>query len=347
MIPNRYNIIYRMWRVVLLSVLLGAVSSIPVELETGASNDRYAESADLAVPVKAVRHGDDDHTHEPATEEDIQLSMDEIAAQLISDPLAAKDNVAGNTPPEGIEVITEGQAKVVVDHIKGLLSDIYTNSIVRGETQEDISVKSEMVEETVTENQEAGKEPTILELFSHLDQNTVHDKESLLSIIQEFTTNSLVTDDFKSAPTTPNLFIFQDLDTTTTTTTTTTAQPVVRDVTTTTTTTPTTTRRTTTTTTTTTTSTAPAPQPTPPTVFNLIDRGFGGIFSGLGNVASTIFTGRPLFNEGGDQDQSQQSNPWFIFGRKKRDVADSSPSYAAAARDRVTAHQIFQKFRQE
>ena len=36
------------------------------------------------------RHGDPDHTHKPATEEELKLSMKEIAAQLISDPLAAK-----------------------------------------------------------------------------------------------------------------------------------------------------------------------------------------------------------------------------------------------------------------
>ena len=43
------------------------------------------------VAEKATRHSDhgDDHTHKPATEEDIKMSMEEITAQLIQDPLMA------------------------------------------------------------------------------------------------------------------------------------------------------------------------------------------------------------------------------------------------------------------
>lgn len=329
----------RMRGVIVLAAILATVSSIPVDVDTGVSNDRYG------------RHGDADHTHKPATEEELQLSMEEIAAQLISDPLTAKDNVASNTPPEGIEAITEGQAKVVVDHIKGLLSDIYTNSVVDGEIQEEEKTEKPEYLDVVKNNEEKQgdkKEPTILELFSHLDQNTVHDKESLLSIIQDFTTDSPVTDDGKSTTTTPNLFIFQDLDTTTTeattttTTTTTAAEPVTRAVTTTTTTTTTTTESTTTT------STTPRPQPTPPTLLKLVDQSFGGIFSGLGNVASTILTGRPFFAEG---IEGQASNSWLPFGRKKRDVTDNaavrSMENERYAREKVSAHQIFQKFREE
>lgn len=327
--------------VIVLAAILATVASIPVDVDTGVSNDRYG------------RHGDPDHTHKPVTEEELKLSMEEIAAQLISDPLAAKDNVASNIPPEGIEAITEGQAKVVVDHIKGLLSDIYTNSVVDGEIQEEEETEKPEYLDVVKANEEKQgdeKEPTILELFSHLDQNTVHDKESLLSIIQDFTTESPATDDGKSTTTTPNLFIFQDLDTTTTeetttttTTTTTAAEPVTRAATTT-----TTTSTTTTTVTTTTASTTPRPPPTPPTLLKLVDQSFGGIFSGIGNVASTILTGRPFFAEG---IEGQASNNWLPFGRKKRDVSD----YTAIRRlesdryttGKVSAHQIFQKFREE
>jgi len=324
---------------IVLIVLLGTASSIPVELESS-SNIRYDET-ETALPDKSTRHSDHDdkHTHQHATQEDIKMSMEEITAQLMNDPLISIDDVAGNTPPDGIEAITEGQAKVVVDHIKGLLSDIYTNSVVQGEKEEmNVEYKTEVVEldNKTEENQVTTQQPTILEFFSHLQQDTIHDKESLLSILQDFTTNMPDSDETKSSTSTPSLFIFQDLDTTTVKAT---AEADVRDASTTTTTT-TTTRRTTrrnTTTTTTTTSTTPRPQPTPPTVFKIVDQSFGGVFSGFGNLASTIFLGRPLFGEGGDE----QQNNW-LFGRKRREVSDYS-----ATRDEVTAHQIFQKFRKE
>jgi len=295
--------------------LLGTVLSVPVELELSAKSDRSG------------RHNDDEgHTHKPATEEDLKLSVDEIAAQLINDPPV--ESVAGNSPPTGIEAITEGQAKVVVDHIKGLLSDIYTNSLVDETITEEGEYASDLGETTTTH------EPTILEVFSHLEQNSVHDKESLLSIIQEFTTRASQADvktGESDENSTPSIFVLEQSDNKIAIS----QQDLVRATTTTT----TTTTQSTTTTTTTTTTTRPTPQPTPPGVMKIIDQSFGGVFSGLGNMASVLFTGRPLFGEG---QQQQPANNWFPFGRKKRDLRDEE----GQSQD-LSGKQIFNKFREE
>ena len=71
---------------------------------------------------------------------------------------------------------TENQAKVV-DHIKGLLSDIVTNTIVDDGEDKDMYIVDMKSEDALNNT------PTILQTVFNLDSNTIKDKESFIKVI--------------------------------------------------------------------------------------------------------------------------------------------------------------------
>merc|ERR1711936_471350 len=99
---------------------------------------------------------------------DMENSISNIAAQLLLDEPASLEKL-----PK-LESNTENQAKVV-DHIKGLLSDIVTNTIVDDEAHSKHKGGVNM------------KTPTILQTVFSLDSNTIKDKESFIKVINKMT----------------------------------------------------------------------------------------------------------------------------------------------------------------
>ena len=150
----------------------------------------------------SARHNDGTkHEHTSLTEDEVNLSISNIAAQLLSNPpegSVASDNVEN----PNYEPHTENQAKVV-DHIKGLLNDIVTNTLVDGETEDKlfvVNMQSDEKNAKPTENPPFT--PTILQTMYSLDSNTIKDKETIVKIINSMKANEkAVEGDIKEATT--------------------------------------------------------------------------------------------------------------------------------------------------
>ena len=134
------------------------------------------------------RHSDGtEHEHTSLTEDEVNLSISNIAAQLLSDP--PEGSVASAAENPNYQPHTENQAKVV-DHIKGLLNDIVTNTLVDGESEDKLFVvdmQSEEKNARPTEN--TPFTPTILQTMYSLDTNTIKDKETIVKIINSMKAN--------------------------------------------------------------------------------------------------------------------------------------------------------------
>ena len=158
--------------------------------------------------IISARHNDGTkHEHKVLTEDEVNLSISNIAAQLLSNPpegSVASDNVENRD----YEPHTENQAKVV-DHIKGLLNDIVTNTLVDGETDDKLFVVNMQSEDEKnakpTEN--TPFTPTILQTMYSLDSNTIKDKETIVKIIKSMKANEkAVEGDIKEATTYVSIF---------------------------------------------------------------------------------------------------------------------------------------------
>jgi len=134
------------------------------------------------------RHSDGtEHEHTPLTEDEVNLSISNIAAQLLSDP--PEGSVASADENPNYQPHTENQAKVV-DHIKGLLNDIVSNTLVDGDSEDKLFVvdmQSEEKNAKPTEN--TPFTPTILQTMYSLDTNTIKDKETIVKIINSMKAN--------------------------------------------------------------------------------------------------------------------------------------------------------------
>ena len=256
---------------------------------------------------------------------------------------------------------TENQAKVV-DHIKGLLSDIVTNTIV-DDGEDNSMYMVDMKSDDVIKNT-----PTILQTVFNLDSNTIKDKESFIKVINEMkkrekeTTLTVDTTTYNSVfenvgkdvvksgvmekqsildqyievyddvnddnDDTSTSVVVKSVDTTTvssTTSSTTTSSTTTSSSTTSTSTTPTTTAATTTTPATTTTTKAPTLLER---AGSIVTGGIGGIFNGFANVGQAI--------------TQATSNFWIPIqlGRKKRGIED----IADVVKSQITSKDIFMNF---
>ena len=237
---------------------------------------------------------------------------------------------------------TENQAKVV-DHIKGLLNDIVTNTLVDGDNEDKVflvDMKPGMPGTNSTDI--TGFTPTILQTMFSLDSNTIKDKETIVKIINGMKANEKASAGIDSQSTT-YVSVFEttekpSVDESTKTETDESTEKVMLDgdilgqyiaaydesdmddnaavksvtTSTTTTTTATTTAKTTTrTTTSTTTSTTTTTTPVP-TIFeragSFVSGGIGDFVNGLSNMGSIL---------------SQATQPfWVPLGRKKREAGE-------------------------
>ena len=255
---------------------------------------------------------------------------------------------------------TENQAKVV-DHIKGLLSDIVTNTIVDDGEDKDMYIVDMKSEDTLNNT------PTILQTVFNLDSNTIKDKESFIKVInamkkrEKETTQTVDTTTYISVfennqkknaekdlvksgsmekqsildqyievydeanddnEDTSTSLVLKSADTTTTASTTSS-----------TTTSSTTTSSTTTSTSTTPTTTASTTTTTQePTLIeragNIVTGGIGGIFNGFANIGQAI--------------NQATSNFWIPIqlGRKKRGIED----IADVVKSQITSKDVFMNF---
>jgi len=279
-------------------------------------------------------------------------SISDIAAQLLDEePEISMDE--GNTN-------TENQAKVV-DHIKGLLSDIVTNTIVDDGEDKDMYIVDMKSEDALNNT------PTILQTVFNLDSNTIKDKESFIKVInamkkrEKETTQTVDTTTYISVfennqkknsekdlvksgsmekqsildqyievydeanddnEDTSTSLVLKLADTTTTASTTSS-----------TTTSSTTTSSTTTSTSTTPTTTASTTTTTQePTLIeragNIVTGGIGGIFNGFANIGQAI--------------NQATSNFWIPIqlGRKKRGIED----IADVVKSQITSKDVFMNF---
>ena len=238
-----------------------------------------------------------------------------------------------------------------MDHIKGLLSDIVSNTIGDDDNM-------------TGQSEEGGDTPTILQTVFNLDTNTIKDKESFIKVINamkdrekqttetyDTTTymsvfeNNEVKDVVKSAgkPSILDMYINQYdeileekeetspasiLKSVSTTVSTTTLAPTSSS---------TTTISTTETTTATTTSSTTTTQQTTtttqtPTLLEragqVVNGGISGVFNGFASIGQAI---------------SQAASPFWIpiqFGRRKRDVAD----IADVVKSQITGKDVFMNF---
>ena len=255
---------------------------------------------------------------------------------------------------------TENQAKVV-DHIKGLLSDIVTNTIVDDGEDKDMYIVDMKSEDALNNT------PTILQTVFNLDSNTIKDKESFIKVInamkkrEKETTQTVDTTTYISVfennqkknaekdlvksgsmekqsildqyievydvanddnEDTSTSLVLKSADTTTTASTTSS-----------TTTSSTTTSSTTTSTSTTPTTTASTTTTTQePTLIeragNIVTGGIGGIFNGFANIGQAI--------------NQATSNFWIPIqlGRKKRGIED----IADVVKSQITSKDVFMNF---
>ena len=307
--------------------------------------------------LTSARHNDGTkHEHTSLTEDEVNISISNIAAQLLSNPpegSVASDNVENLD----YEPHTENQAKVV-DHIKGLLNDIVTNTLVDGETDDKlfvVNMQSDEKNAKPTEN--TPFTPTILQTMYSLDSNTIKDKETIVKIINSMKANEkAVVGDIKEATTYVSIFETtakpeeENMEENETTeklmvdgdilgqyiaaydantedesaavksaSTSTTTTSTTTTSTTKSTTASTTTRTTTSTTTSTTTTTTPVP-----TLIeragNFVSGGIGGIVNGLANVQNILSAATQPF--------------WLPLGRKRRETGEE-----------IDREKFFQRFR--
>jgi len=129
------------------------------------------------IPDQAETERERDSFHlnrEKRSQTDVENSISNIAAQL----LLEEEPTSLEKLPK-FESNSENQAKVV-DHIKGLLSDIVTNTVVDDNTDTNmLFIKNN---EGLTKST-----PTILQTVYGLDSNTIKDKESFIKIINKMT----------------------------------------------------------------------------------------------------------------------------------------------------------------
>ena len=304
--------------------------------------------------IISARHNDGTkHEHKVLTEDEVNLSISNIAAQLLSNPpegSVASDNVEN----PNYEPHTENQAKVV-DHIKGLLNDIVTNTLVDGETDDKLFVVNMQSddEKNAKPTENTPFTPTILQTMYSLDSNTIKDKETIVKIINSMKANEkAVEGDIKEATTYVSIFEttakpeeenMEENETTeklmvdgdilgqyiaaydantedesaavkSASTSTTTTTSTTKS-----TTASTTTRTTTSTTTSTTTTTTPVP-----TLIeragNFVSGGIGGIVNGLANVQNILSAATQPF--------------WLPLGRKRRETGEE-----------IDREKFFQRFR--
>ena len=250
----------------------------------------------------------------------------------------------------------------MVDHIKGLLSDIVTNTIVDSDVAPDTSGMYVVDMDRNT--------PTILQTVFNLDTNTIKDKESFIKVINEMKEREKQTTEIVDTTTYASVFetskeienevknvlkkaekpsildqyieVYDDisgnnevtststeaiLKSADTTTASTTSSTTTATTTTPTTTTPTTTSTSTSTTTQSTTTTTKAP--------TLLERagqvvtgGLGGIFNGFASIGQAF---------------TQIANPFNLqipLGRKKRDIED----IADVVKSQISSKDIFMNF---
>jgi len=303
-----------------------------------------------ASPVPDKPSGEDNHRGRAIEESNVKnemkngkmdQSISNIAAQLLEDE---------PSPISPGETSSENQAKVV-DHIKGLLSDIVSNTIGDDDNM-------------TGQSEEGGDTPTILQTVFNLDTNTIKDKESFIKVINamkdrekqttetyDTTTymsvfeNNEVKDVVKTAakPSILDMYINQydeileekedtspayiskSVSTTVSTTTLAPTTSSTTTVSTTETTTATTTSPTTTTQQTTTTTQTPTLLERAGQVVN---GGISGVFNGFASIGQAI---------------SQAASPFWIpiqFGRRKRDVAD----IADVVKSQITGKDVFMNF---
>ena len=135
----------------------------------------------------SARHSDGtEHEHTALTEDEVNLSISNIAAQLLSDP--PEGSVASADENPNYQPHTENQAKVV-DHIKGLLNDIVTNTLVDGESEDKLFVVDMQSEKNARPTENTPFTPTILQTMYSLDSNTIKDKETIVKIINNMKAN--------------------------------------------------------------------------------------------------------------------------------------------------------------
>jgi len=303
-----------------------------------------------ASPVPDKPSGEDNHRGRAIEESNVKnemkngkmdQSISNIAAQLLEEE---------PSPISPGETSSENQAKVV-DHIKGLLSDIVSNTIGDDDNM-------------TGQSEEGGDTPTILQTVFNLDTNTIKDKESFIKVINamkdrekqttetyDTTTymsvfeNNEVKDVVKTAakPSILDMYINQydeileekedtspayiskSVSTTVSTTTLAPTTSSTTTVSTTETTTATTTSPTTTTQQTTTTTQTPTLLERAGQVVN---GGISGVFNGFASIGQAI---------------SQAASPFWIpiqFGRRKRDVAD----IADVVKSQITGKDVFMNF---
>merc|ERR1711953_935723 len=127
------------------------------------------------IPEPVETESDSFHLNrEKKSQTDVENSISNIAAQL----LLEEEPTSLEKLPK-LESNSENQAKVV-DHIKGLLSDIVTNTVVDDNTDPNmLFIKNN---EGLTKST-----PTILQTVYGLDSNTIKDKESFIKIINKMT----------------------------------------------------------------------------------------------------------------------------------------------------------------
>lgn len=127
------------------------------------------------IPEQAETGSDSFHlSREKRSQTDVENSISNIAAQL----LLEEEPTSLEKLPK-LESNSENQAKVV-DHIKGLLSDIVTNTVGDDNTEPNmLFIKNN---EGLTKST-----PTILQTVYGLDSNTIKDKESFIKIINQMT----------------------------------------------------------------------------------------------------------------------------------------------------------------
>jgi len=321
----------------ILSATLLLVQAMASPLPDGPALPAYDS---LRSRLVSPRHSDGtEHEHTPLTEDEVNLSISNIAAQLLSDP--PEGSVASAVENPNYQPHTENQAKVV-DHIKGLLNDIVSNTLVEGDSEDKLFVvdmQSEEKNARPTEN--TPFTPTILQTMYSLDTNTIKDKETIVKIINSMKANEKEAEG-ENRETTTYVSIFEttakpendgetteklmkdgdilgqyiaaydantedesvavkSVSTTTSTTTTSTTTSATTTASTT-----STTRTTTSTTTSTTTTTTPAP-----TLIeragNFVSGGIGGIVNGLANVGNVFSAATRPF--------------WLPLGRRKRNAA--------------------------
>jgi len=300
------------------------------------------------IPEPVETESDSFHLNrEKKSQTDVENSISNIAAQLLME----EEPTSLEKLPK-LESNSENQAKVV-DHIKGLLSDIVTNTVVDDNTETNmLFIKNS---EGLMKNT-----PTILQTVYGLDSNTIKDKESFIKIINKMTereketTEGSITTNYVSVfdnkknnnadlqknildqyleyydhedsemITTTEKISVKSATTPTTTSSTTTSTSTTSS--TTPSTTPSTTKSTTTTEQTTTTTTAA------PTLLeragSFVTGGIGGIFDGFASL-------------------SQAFTPFWIpiqLGRKRRDVREDTMPDSDAIEESITDRDIFMNF---